>query len=111
MARDTSASGWRFFVRCEREAQNSNPHRHPSRAVLGVTIFIMVGVQSICVWANENGLVPDDVQWTDPFSKLRLSEERSSARHLRLPSSNRWASHTRQVFQGQHRWHHGAHPE
>jgi len=35
------------------------------------------GVQSICIWANDNGLVPDDVQWTDPFSKLRLPEERS----------------------------------
>jgi integrase len=35
------------------------------------------GVQSICIWANENGLVPDDIQWTDPFSKLRLPEERS----------------------------------
>ncbi|WP_426613172.1 DUF6538 domain-containing protein [Bradyrhizobium sp. McL0616] len=35
------------------------------------------GVQSICIWANENGLVSDDVQWSDPFSKLRLPEERS----------------------------------
>jgi integrase len=35
------------------------------------------GVQSICIWANDNGLVPDDVQWTDPFSRLRLPEERS----------------------------------
>ncbi|MCS3497405.1 integrase [Bradyrhizobium japonicum] len=35
------------------------------------------GVQSICIWASDNGLLPDDVQWTDPFSKLRLPEERS----------------------------------
>ncbi|MGY4173986.1 DUF6538 domain-containing protein [Bradyrhizobium sp. USDA 4529] len=35
------------------------------------------GVQSICIWANDNGLVPEDAQWTDPFSKLRLPEERS----------------------------------
>ncbi|MCK1477399.1 site-specific integrase [Bradyrhizobium sp. 197] len=35
------------------------------------------GVQSICIWASDNGLVPDDVQWIDPFSKLRLPEERS----------------------------------
>ena len=35
------------------------------------------GVQSVCIWASDNGLVPDDVQWTDPFSKLRLPEERS----------------------------------
>jgi len=35
------------------------------------------GVQSVCIWASDNGRVPDDVQWTDPFSKLRLPEERS----------------------------------
>jgi integrase len=35
------------------------------------------GVQAICVWANKNGLVPDDIQWTDPFSELRLPTERS----------------------------------
>ncbi len=35
------------------------------------------GVQAICVWASDNGLIPDDVQWTDPFSRLRLPTERS----------------------------------
>lgn len=35
------------------------------------------GVQSICVWASRNGVVPDDMQWTDPFSKQRLPEEGS----------------------------------
>lgn len=34
-------------------------------------------MQSICIWASDNGLVPDDTLWTDPFSKLRLPEERS----------------------------------
>jgi hypothetical protein len=35
------------------------------------------GVQAICVWASDNGLIPDDVQWSDPFSRLRLPTERS----------------------------------
>jgi integrase len=35
------------------------------------------GVQAICVWASDNGLVPDDVQWVDPFSRLGLPKERS----------------------------------
>jgi hypothetical protein len=35
------------------------------------------GVQAICVWASDNGLIPDDVQWVDPFSRLRLPTERS----------------------------------
>jgi integrase len=29
-----------------------------------------------CIWALDNGLLPDDAQWADPFSKLRLSEDR-----------------------------------
>jgi site-specific recombinase XerD len=35
------------------------------------------GVQAICVWASDNGLIPDDAQWSDPFSRLRLPTERS----------------------------------
>ena len=35
------------------------------------------GVQAICVWASDNGLIPDDAQWADPFSRLRLPTERS----------------------------------
>jgi integrase len=35
------------------------------------------GMQAICVWSNDNGLIPADVQWADPFSRLRLPEERS----------------------------------
>lgn len=35
------------------------------------------GMQAICVWANDNGMIPADVQWSDPFSRLRLPTERS----------------------------------
>jgi integrase len=35
------------------------------------------GVQSICVWGSDNGLIPDDAPWSDPFSRLRLPTERS----------------------------------
>ncbi|MDA9432083.1 hypothetical protein XH88_09865 [Bradyrhizobium sp. CCBAU 51627] len=46
--------------------------------ITAATINKQLGaVQSICIWASDNGLVPDDMQWTDPFSKLRLPEERS----------------------------------
>lgn len=52
---------------------------HPDEPKLNAaTINKQLGaVQSICLWANDNGLLPDDAQWTDPFSKLRLPEERS----------------------------------
>lgn len=46
--------------------------------ITAATINKQLGaVQSVCIWADDNGLVPDDAQWTDPFSKLRLPEERS----------------------------------
>ena len=52
---------------------------HPEAPRLtAATINKQLGcVQAICVWASDNGLIPDDVQWADPFSRLRLPTERS----------------------------------
>ncbi|WGR70340.1 MULTISPECIES: hypothetical protein [unclassified Bradyrhizobium] len=52
---------------------------HPEAPrITAATINKQLGsVQAICVWASDNGLIPDDVQWTDPFSRLRLPTERS----------------------------------
>jgi integrase len=36
---------------------------------------LLGGVQTVAVWAGDNGMVPDDVQWADPFSRMRLGEE------------------------------------
>jgi integrase len=33
------------------------------------------GVQTIARWAFKNGMVPDDVQWSDPFADMRLEED------------------------------------
>jgi integrase len=33
---------------------------------------LLGGVQAVCLWARNNGLIPDDVPWSDPFSKMRL---------------------------------------
>jgi integrase len=43
---------------------------------------LLGGVQAVCVWAN-NGLIPDDVPWSDPFSKMRLP--------TRKPKREPWA--------------------
>ena len=32
-------------------------------------------VQTIALWARDNGLIPDDVPWADPFSRMRLEED------------------------------------
>jgi integrase len=33
------------------------------------------GVQTIAKWAHRNGIIPDDVSWSDPFAGLRLETE------------------------------------
>lgn len=60
-------------------AQAAWGREHPKEPkITAATINKQLGaVQSVCVLAADNGLVPDDAQWTDPFSKLRLPEERS----------------------------------
>jgi len=52
---------------------------HPEAArVTAATINKQLGgVQAVCVWGSDNGLVPDGVQWSDPFHRLRLPTERS----------------------------------
>ncbi len=44
---------------------------------------LLGGVQAVCVWARNNGLIPDDVPWSDPFSKMRLA--------TRKPRREPWA--------------------
>jgi integrase len=43
------------------------------RRVSAETVNVLLGsVQAVCVWAQNNGLVPEDVPWSDPFSRMRL---------------------------------------
>lgn len=60
-------------------AQAEWGREHPEEPrIAAATINKQLGaVQSICIWAKENGFVPEEGQWVDPFSKLRLPEERS----------------------------------
>ena len=32
------------------------------------------GVQAVANWARDNGMIPDDVLWADPFARMRLPE-------------------------------------
>jgi integrase len=34
--------------------------------------------QAIALWGYRNGLVPDEIPWSDPFKEMRLVEERST---------------------------------
>jgi integrase len=35
---------------------------------------VLGGVQAVAVWSRDNGFIPDDVPWADPFSKMRLEK-------------------------------------
>jgi integrase len=38
---------------------------------------LLGGVQAVCLWARNNGLIPDDMPWSDPFSRMRLPTRKS----------------------------------
>jgi integrase len=33
------------------------------------------GVQAVSVWARDQGIIPDDVNWSDPFARMRLRQD------------------------------------
>jgi integrase len=37
---------------------------------------LLGGVQAVALWAHDNGLIPDDLPWADPFANMRLSEDK-----------------------------------
>ena len=51
--------------------------RHPDlpKISAGTVNKLLGGVQAVTIWARTNGLIPDDVVWTDPFSNMRLDED------------------------------------
>jgi hypothetical protein len=50
---------------------------HPNEPKISTsTVNKQLGaVQTIGLWARDNGIVPDDVPWSDPFSRMRLEED------------------------------------
>jgi hypothetical protein len=50
--------------------------QHPSvKKISPATVNkLLGGIQALTVWSRNNGLIPDDVPWADPFSDMRLKE-------------------------------------
>jgi hypothetical protein len=50
---------------------------HPEAPKLSnATINKLIGaVQAVSIWGRDNGLIPDDVPWSDPFANMRLHED------------------------------------
>jgi integrase len=49
-------------------------HPDADRLTEGTINKLLGGVQAVVVWARDQGLIPDDVSWSDPFARMRLDE-------------------------------------
>jgi integrase len=56
-------------------AEWGREHPAAQRLSEGTINKLVGGVQAVSVWARDNGLVPDDVPWADPFARMRLEED------------------------------------
>jgi integrase len=58
-------------------AEWGRAHPDAPRLSKGTINKLIGGVQAVAVWARDQGVIPDDVQWADPFAKMRLGEDQS----------------------------------
>jgi integrase len=56
----------------------SKQHPRAPRVSNATVNKLLGGVQAVALWARDNGLIPDDVPWADPFANMRLSEDPST---------------------------------
>ncbi|HWM46180.1 MAG TPA: site-specific integrase [Xanthobacteraceae bacterium] len=49
-------------------------HSAAPKIALGTVNKLLGACQTIAVWARDNGLIPDEVPWADPFANMRLEE-------------------------------------
>jgi integrase len=50
-------------------------HSDAPRLSNGTINKLMGGVQAVAVWARDQGIIPDEVSWSDPFAKMRVEED------------------------------------
>jgi integrase len=57
-------------------AEWGRKHPNATRLSEGTINKLLGGVQAVAVWARDQGLIPDDVPWSDPFANMRLEEDK-----------------------------------
>jgi integrase len=79
--------------------------KHPeAQKVSPATVNKLLGAtQAVALWARDNGLIPDDVPWADPFSRMRLEEPD--------PQREPWEPHELRVLFGSLIFTDGARPK
>ena len=60
------------------------PHTTAQKVSAQTVNKLLGSVQAVCVWARNNGVIPEDMLWSDPFSKMRLPTRRSRREPWRL---------------------------
>jgi len=59
-----------------RECSKANPG---AKQVSAATVNkVLGGVQAVVLWARDNGIIPDELPWADPFANMRLAEQAPS---------------------------------
>jgi integrase len=56
-------------------AEWGHEHSDVPKITAGTVNKQLTAVQAIANWAHDNGMIPDDVQWADPFRGMRLGDD------------------------------------
>ena len=56
-------------------AEWGREHPDVPKITAGTVNKQLTAVQAIANWAHDNGMIPDDVQWADPFRRMRLGDD------------------------------------
>ena len=56
-------------------AQWGREHPDAPKITAGTVNKQLTAVQAIANWAHDNGIIPDEEQWSDPFRRMRLGED------------------------------------
>ena len=56
-------------------AQWGREHPDVPKITAGTVNKQLTAVQAIANWAHDNGVIPDEEQWSDPFRRMRLGED------------------------------------
>jgi integrase len=77
--------------------------KHPeAQCISAGTVNKLLGAgQAVTVWGRDNGLVPDDVAWSDPFSGMRLVEQEADREPWTIPDLKRLFGS--QIYTDKHR--------
>jgi integrase len=70
-------SGAQLHMSLPELAEWGRKHSEIQKIAIPTLNKLLGGVQTIALWACDKGMVPEDLPWSDPFSRMRLKEDPS----------------------------------